>query len=122
MKKHSGRIVVTLRLTARFENKELANLAILRLRRNEIDFSVGRLSVSGPQEGRSGVSEMENRAVSGYGGWSSVGMQPFGMQSLLTGAAAQKGEAVLKLSIRGGQYEKAKEILKSAGAVEIDQK
>lgn len=106
---------MTTQLTAVFDNREGADLALLRLRRNKIDYSVAELKA--PERARDNGFAASNIAPI-YGLQSPAAVSASKMYSAVLGSravnqrtAATRGEAKLTIHVRSDQALHARAIL-----------
>ena len=106
-------------LSARFDDRDSAALALMRLRRNGVEFSVSRLYVDGPgrDRGAYGMAAYSpySQNITNPLGSSNSAFSNLGSHALLwQDSLPQHGDAVLQLSLDPSQIQRAREIIRSA--------
>ncbi len=106
---------MTTQLTAVFDDRDGADLALMRLRRNGIEYSIAELRA--PERKAQGDMPLLNMSA-GHGLLATDGIEPGAMYSAVLGsravtqrAAARAGQARLTLNVRTDQVLRAREIL-----------
>lgn len=117
---------MTSQLTARFESRDAAELAISRLRRSGMTFSVAKLTPAVKSSGNDLAESMVNvvfpynqASISPLGA-TNGGMYPhMGMRAMMKGDPERSGGAVLRIRVGDSSLERAREILRSSHGTEI---
>lgn len=106
---------MTTQLTAVFDDRDGADLALMRLRRNGIDFSVAELKA--PEKGVSSDMPMLNMSPA-YGLSMTDGVSPgevyaavLNSRAVMERSASAAGQARLTVNVRADQVLRAREII-----------
>lgn len=108
-------------MSARFDDRDSADLALMRLRRGGVRFErVGLLSRGGERRVNAGVFSPYSINMLNQPGASDPFFPPVGSRAVFPGGTLPAGEVILKLRVSREDLSRARDAVRSAGGRHVD--